>query len=146
MDIKNTTIKISKIIAKSKRKEKEVGEEMLLQNFSQLIISNIESNLESLKNYKNNGKIVRTKSQYLNDIYDKGREISTKEEIKKGQQKCIFKLNDNNNILTDKDQILNKINTFYTDLYTSQNIPNQCIDKYLENFNPPKLKKADFDF
>ena len=146
MDIKNTTIKISKIIAKSKMKEKEIGEEMLLKNFSQLIISNIEDNLESLKNYKNNGKIVRTKSQYLNDIYDKGREISRKEEIKKGQQKCIFKLNDNNNILTEKDQILNKINTFYTDLYTSQNIPNQCIDKYLENFNPPKLKKADFDF
>ena len=101
-EIKNISIKSSKILAKIRRSEEQISKEMKQGDFSEEILNNIRDKLESIKKFKNKGDRIRTKSYYQNDIYEQGKEISRKEEIKNGQQRSIFKLKNENTFITDK--------------------------------------------
>ena len=67
-------------------------------------------------------------------MYEEGREIHRKQEIKNGNQKCIFQIQ--NDTLNEKEEIIAEIHNFYQNLYTSQNIDNNDIDNYLNDFEP----------
>ena len=95
-------------------------------------IQNIFQNkLKEINDFKNNLILTRTK----NNIYAKGKEITRKKEYKNGNNRYITKING----YEEKDKITEEIKTFYKDLYSSQNIPQDKINTYLESFKPRTL-------
>ena len=86
--------------------------------------------------------MIRWKSEVLNKVYEEGREINRKEEIKKGNYKFIHHLRTKDDEpIMDKGKILNEIKDFYQSLFTSQKIKEKDIEEYLFNFKPSTFKK-----
>ena len=75
----------------------------------------------------------------LDKIYSEGKTINRKEEFEKGTSNFIFKIKTNNKEYNAREDILREIQSFYQNLYSSQNIPNTQIQDYLQDFNPPLL-------
>ena len=111
------------------------------QNLPDEIFENIKEKEKEIKNIQNLGNLIRVKNNTLNKIYSEGKQIDRKEELHKGISKFVFKIKSNNIEYTGKQDILNEIQNFYQDLYTSHNIPDTNIIKCLENFNPPTLNE-----
>ena len=102
-------------------------------------MENVNQKENDLKKYQISGNLIRVKNKTLNNIYDKSKDLDRKEEFNKGTSKFIFWIKTNNTNFTEKHDILNEIQQFYQNLYSSQNIPDNSIHKYLENFEPPTL-------
>ena len=107
---------------------------MKTRDFGPEIMQNIEKKEMELKNFKFQGNMVRSTNPYLYSIYEDG-----KEEIRKGQQRCIIQIQNGESLLTDKNKILDAVVDFYSNLYSSQEISDQLIDNYLSDFIPPKV-------
>ena len=91
------------------------------------------------------GNRVRAKNSIINKVYEEGREINRKQEIKNGNQKFIFQIQKQNDILHEKEEIIAEIQNFYQNLYTSQNIDDNDIDNYLNDFEPINIDKFEND-
>ena len=91
------------------------------------------------------GNRVRAKNSIINKVYEEGREINRKQEIKNGNQKFIFQIQNQNDILHEKEEIMAEIQNFYQNLYTSQNIDNNDIDNYLNDFDPINIDQFEND-
>ena len=86
------------------------------------------------------GNIIRSNNVSLNKLYQEGKKISRKHEIKKGNSKIINQVqDDDDNIYNTKHEILNIIQQFYQSLYTSQNIDDNDINDYLLDFQPTQI-------
>ena len=110
-------------------------------NLDRNIKQTIQEKLIEIQNFKNNGNTIRTKNKNLEKIYDIGREINKNEEIKKGNMRNIYKLQNSTGITENQQEIFNTAKNFYQNLYKSQNIKNNKIDEYLNNFKPEKLNE-----
>ena len=89
------------------------------------------------------GTIIRSNNESLNHItnYIKKAKKCRKHEIKKGNSKIINQIeDDDDNIYNTKHEILNIIQQFYQNIYTSQNIDNNDINDYLLDFQPTQIK------
>ena len=115
------------------------------QNPTEEILKDIEEKEKEIKNFQNLGNLIRSKSKILDKIYSEGKSINRKEEFEKGTSKFIFKIKANNKEYNEKEDILREIQSFYQNLYSSQNIPNAQIQDYLQDFNPPLLDSTQKD-
>ena len=71
-------------------------------------------------------------------------EINRKEEIRNGNYKFIYQIRNNDDIIiTNKEQIINEIHQFYQNLNESQDIDENRINDYLKNFSPKILTQED---
>ena len=91
-------------------------------------MENVNQKENDLKEYQISGNLTRVKNKILNNIYAKSKNLDRKEEFNKGTSKFIFRTKTNN---TEKQDVLNEIQQFYQNLYSSQNIPDNSIHKYL---------------
>ena len=139
--IKKVSLSFSKFRARQRGIEKKVCDDMKFRGFGPEVMQNIEKKEMELKNFKFQGNMVRSTNPYLYSIYEDGKEISRKEEIRKGQQRCIIQIQNGESLLTDKNKILDAVGDFYSNLYSSQEISDQLIDNYLSDFIPPKVTK-----
>ena len=94
-------------------------------------MENVNQKENDLKKYQISGNLIRVKNKTLNNIYAKSKDLDRKEEFNKGTSKFIFRIKTNNTNFTEKHDILNEIQQFYKNLYSSQNIPDNSIHKYL---------------
>ena len=108
---------------------------MLKQDIKDEFKDKIKQKLNEIQDFKNEGIKIRTKNPTLNTIYKTGKILDKKEETKNGNSKFINKINGK----TDKNEILNEALDFYKPLYTKQDIREEDIDDYLQDFNPNKL-------
>ena len=108
---------------------------MLKQDIKDEFKDKIKQKLNEIQDFKNEGIKIRTKNPTLNTIHKTGKILDKKEEIKNGNSKFINKINGK----TDKNEILNEVLDFYKTLYTKQDIREEDIDDYLQDFNPNKL-------
>ena len=115
------------------------------QNPTEEILRDIEEKEKEIKNFQNLGNLIRSKNKILDKIYSEGKSINRKEEFEKGTSKFIFKIKANNKEYNEKEDILREIQSFYQNLYSSQNIPNAQIQDYLQDFNPPLLDSTQKD-
>ena len=115
------------------------------QNPTEEILKDIEEKEKEIKNFLNLGNLIRSKNKILDKIYSEGKSINRKEEFEKGTSKFIFKIKANNKEYNEKEDILREIQSFYQNLYSSQNIPNAQIQDYLQDFNPPLLDSTQKD-
>ena len=115
------------------------------QNPTEEILKDIEEKEKEIKNFQNLGNLIRSKNKILDKIYSEGKSINRKEEFEKGTSKFIFKIKANNKEYNEKEDILREIQSFYQNLYSSQNIPNAQIQDYLQDFNPPLLDSTQKD-
>ena len=53
--------------------------------------------------------MVRAKNDGLNKLYEEGKEINRKEEIKKGNAKCKYQIRENDSTITNKDDFIKEI-------------------------------------
>ena len=109
--------------------------DLLKQDIKDEFKDKIKQKLNEIQDFKNEGIKIRTKNPTLNTIYKTGKILDKKEEIKNGNSKFINKINGK----TDKNEILNEVLDFYKTLYTKQDIREEDIDDYLQDFNPNKL-------
>ena len=58
------------------------------------------------------GNRVRAKNSIINKVYEEGREINRKQEIKNGNQKFIFQIQNQNGILHEKEEIIAETKIF----------------------------------
>ena len=99
------------------------------------IMQNIMNKEQEIKNFISKGNMIRSKSEALNKVYEEGREINRKEEIKKENYKFIQLLRtEDDKPIMDKEKILKEIKDFYQSLFTSQKIKGKDIEEYLFNF------------
>ena len=68
---------------------------------------------KDIKDLNTKGNIFRSKSDTLNNLFQEGKEISRKLEIRKGNAKLILEIQGNDTIHTEKEEILTHIHTFY---------------------------------
>ena len=115
------------------------------QNPTEEILKDIEEKEKEIKLFQNLGNLIRSKNQVLDKIYSEGKTINRKEEFEKGTSKFIFKIKAYNKEFNEKGDILREIQSFYQNLYSSQNIPNTQIQDYLQDFNPPLLDSTQKD-
>ena len=115
------------------------------QNPTEEILKDIEEKEKEIKNFQNLGNLIRSKNKILDKLYSEGKSINRKEEFEKGTSKFIFKIKANNKEYNEKEDILREIQSFYQNLYSSQNIPNAQIQDYLQDFNPPLLDSTQKD-
>ena len=94
-------------------------------------MENVNQKENDLKEYQISGNLTRVKNKTLNNICAKSKDLDRKEEFNKGTSKCIFRTKTNNTNFTEKQDVLNEIQQFYQNLYSSQNIPDNSIHKYL---------------
>ena len=122
------------------RKSEAIAVEFLKNsNIPEELMENVNQIENDLKKYQISGNLIRVKNKTLNNVYAKGKYLDRKEEFNEGTSKFIFRIRTNNTNFTEKHDILNEIQQFYQNLYSSQNIPDNSIHKYLENFEPPTL-------
>ena len=145
---KNEVQKISKSYSSMKARQRNITQkickEMKQRDFNNETMQNINKKEKEIRNFINKGNLVRTKNEALNKIYDEGMEINRKEEIRKGNYKFIYQIRNNDDIIiTDKEQIINEIHQFYQNLYDSQDIDENRINDYLKNFSPKILTQED---
>ena len=100
------------------------------------VLENIPEEEKKIKNFKNKGKLVRAKKEGVNTLYEEGKEINRKEEIKKGNAKFIYQIRDNDSTITNKDDIIKEVHRYYQNSFESQIIDNNKIDDYLNNLTP----------
>ena len=107
-------------------------------------MQNINKKEKEIRNFINKGNLVRVKNEAVNKIYEDGTEINRKEEIRKGYYRYIYQLRDNEDtILTDKEQIINEIYQFNQNLYDFQDSDDKKINDYLKKISPKVLTQAD---
>ena len=132
--------KISKSYGKmqaSRRTTIEIGKQMKENNFEGEILEKINQKEEEIQNFNLRGNIIRAKNQTLENIYSDGKELSRKEEVKKGNSKFMYQIQKENGEITyEKEEILENVAEFYGNLYKSQDIETQKIKKYLEDLRP----------
>lgn len=105
------------------------------------IKNELNKKIKDIQDFTNNGYHIRIKNETLKNIYQQGHEFNRKKEFRKGNSKYISKIDD-----TDKkDEIINKIEKFYAQLYSFQNISDNTINNYLSNFMPPQLNNIQKD-
>ena len=116
--IKNKIKKISKQYsiqqANDRKIYKEVAENLFFDNpnLDPNIKQTIQEKLIEIQNFTNNGNTIRTKNKNLEKIYDIEREINKNEEIKKGNMRNIYKLQNSTGITENQQEILNTANKF----------------------------------
>lgn len=137
--IKRTSKKISNQNSKIRKLQKDLGREMLEKFKNKTAKDIIRKAIQDIKQYEFQGNTVRSKNLELDQIYRKGKELNRKTEFRKGNSKFIHTINGKQN----EQEIMTEIENFYTELYTSQNISDTVIDKYLKNFNPPILNEQE---
>ena len=140
-DFKIQVAKISKSYGKMQASRRrttiEIGKQMKENNFEGEILEKINQKEEEIQNFNLRGNIIRAKNQTLENIYSDGKELSRKEEIKKGNSKFMYQIQKENGEITyEKEEILENVAGFYGNLYKSQDIETQKIKKYLEDFRP----------
>ena len=120
--------------ASRRRTTIEIGKQMKENNFEGEILEKINQKEEEIQNFNLRGNIIRAKNQTLENIYSDGKELSRKEEIKKGNSKFMYQIQKENGEITyEKEEILENVAEFYGNLYKSQDIETQKIKKYLED-------------
>ena len=134
-NIKKKSINYATFKAKERKNEEEIFENLLSQDINKEMKDKIEQKLDEIKKFKTEGIRIRIKNPTLKNIYQTGKILDRKEEIKNGNSKFINKINGK----TNKDEILNETLNFYKTLYTKQNIKDEEIDNYLLNFNPNSI-------
>ena len=138
--IKKFSIKFGKTKAYQRKIMLEICKETKDRIFDGEIIEKIEEIEEEIQIFKIKGNSIRGKNSTLDNIYIDGKEINRTEEIRKGNSKFIVSVkNEEFGILNEKDEILEEIKDFYENLYSSQGIPDQKIENYLEDFNPEPI-------
>ena len=145
---KNDVQKISKSYSSMKARQrnitKKICREMKQRYFNNETMQNINKKEKEIRNFLNKGNLVRAKNEALNRIYEEGMEINRKEEIRKGNYKFIYQIRNNEDtILTNREQIINEIHQFYQNLYESQDIDDNKINDYLTFFTPKVLTQED---
>ena len=146
--MKKVVQKISKSYSSMKARQrnitKKICKEMKQRDFNNETMQNINKKEKEIRNFINKGNLVRTKNEALNKIYEEGMEINRKEEIRKGNYKFIYQIRNNDDIIiTNKEQIINEIHQFYQNLYESQDIDENRINDYVKNFSPKILTQED---
>ena len=93
-EIKEASISYSNLKSKQRKANLKIGKEMLNNGYinNEEISSRIQNKREEIKNFQTKGNIVRTKNEALNRIYEEGKEVNRKTEIKKGAAKFIFQI------------------------------------------------------
>lgn len=147
--IKDITINYSKMKAKRERDKyniynRKLEEEENKPNPSQQIISELKASILEIENKKKQGIIIRSKQEYYDGDLD-NIEIFKLAEKKNGSKKEIRELLDKDGkICTNKEDIVNIVKSFYADLYTTQNIPDNKIYEYLQNTELSQLNENDW--
>ena len=149
-DFKIQVAKISKSYGKMQASRRrttiEIGKQRKKNNFEREILEKINQKEEEIQNFNLRGNIIRAKNQTLENIYSDGKELSRKEEIKKGNSKFMYQIQKENGEITyEKEEILENVAEFYGNLYKSQDIETQKIKKYLEDFRPNVLGEDNND-
>ena len=137
--VKTISKKFGNFLSALRKNEIIACQNLKNQNPSEDFLKDIEEKEKEIKNFQNLGNLIRSKNQILDKIYSEGKSINRKEEFEKGTSKFIFKIKANNKEYNEKEDILREIQSFYQNLYSSQNIPNTQIQDYLQDFNPPLL-------
>ena len=137
--IKKISKQFGSFLSKLRKSEAIAVEFLKNSNIPEVLMENVNQKENDLKKYQISGNLTRVKNKTLNNIYAKSKDLDRKEEFNKGTSKFIFRIKTNNTTFTEKHDILNEIQQFYQNLYSSQNIPDNSIYKYLENFEPPTL-------
>ena len=144
LEVKKVTKSFSILRAKHRTNTILICNEMKERYFDMEIMQNIMNKEQEIKNFISKGNMIRSKSEVLNKVYEEGREINRKEEIKKGNYKFIHQLRTKDDKpIMDKEKILNEIKEFYQSLFTSQKIKEKDIEEYLFNFKSSELKNED---
>ena len=81
--IKRKSINYAINKANQRNKQEEICNDIIKQNISQELNQKAKTALNDIKNFKNEGIKVRSKNQALNKVYEQGKELNRKEEIKK---------------------------------------------------------------
>ena len=132
--------KFGKTKAYHKKIMLEICEETKNRIFDGDIMEKIEEIEEEIHIFKIKGNSARGKNSTLESIYLDGKEINRTEEIRKGNSKFIVSVkNEEFGILNEKDEIMEEIKDYYENLYSSQGIPDQKIEDYLEDFKPEPI-------
>ena len=137
--VKTISKKFGNFLSALRKNEIIACQNLKNQNPTEEILKDIEEKEKEIKNFQNLGNLIRSKNQILDKIYSEGKSINRKEGFEKGTSKFIFKIKANNKEYNEKEDILREIQSFYQNLYSSQNIPNTQIQDYLQDFNPPLL-------
>ena len=141
LEVKKVTNSFCVFRAKHRTNIISICNKMKERDFDMEILQNITNIEQEIKNFISKGNMIRSKSEVLNKIYEEGKEISRKEEIKKGNYKFIHQLRSEvDKPIMDKEKIINEIKNFYQNLFTSQKIKEKDIEDYLSDFKPPNLK------
>ena len=132
--------KKSKSFANTKANQRKLQQHLIDQNRDKitepLLKEHIQQKEKELQNFINLGNVVRAKNNIVTKIYEEGREINRKQEIRNGNQKFIFHIKQDDDVLYGKDEIILEVHNYYQNLYTSQKIKNNDIDNYLQDFDP----------
>ena len=137
--IKKISKQFGSFLSKLRKSEAIAVEFLKKSNIPEVLMENVNQKENDLKKYQISGNLIRVKNKTLNNIYAKSKDLDRKEEFNKGTSKFFFRIKTINTTFTEKHDILNEIQQFYQNLYSSQNIPDNSIYKYLENFEPPTL-------
>ena len=142
-EVKNVSKSYSNAKAKQRKTQILINKEIKTYYTDGETLDRIEKIDNEINIFRSKGNLIRSRNDDLNKIFEEGKEISRKMEIKKGHAKLIFQIQKDDIIYTEKEEILQLIHDFYQDLYLSQNIQDQKIDDYLADFKPPKLENED---
>ena len=142
-EVKNVSKSYSNAKAKQRKTQILINKEIKTYYTDGETLDRIEKIDNEINTFRSKGNMIRSRNDDLNKIFEEGKEISRKMEIKKGHAKLIFQIQKDNIIYTEKEENLQLIHDFYQDLYLSQNIQDQKIDDYLADFKPPKLENED---
>ena len=142
-EIQKTSKSFSRFKARERDHIQKVCSELKERGCSFLVLENILEEEKKIKNFKNKGNLVRAKNDGLNKLYNEGKEINRKEEIKKGNAKFIYQIRENDSTITNKDDIIKAVHRYYQNLFESQIIDNNKIDDYLNDFTPPLITPDD---
>ena len=143
--VKTISKKFGNFLSALRKNEIIACQNLKNQNPTEEILKDIEEKEKEIKIFQNLGNLIRSKNQILDKIYSEGKSINRKEEFEKVTSKFIFKIKANNKEYNEKEDILREIQSFYQNLYSSQNIPNAQIQDYLQDFNPPLLDSTQKD-
>ena len=85
------------------------------------------------------GSVIRSRAQFVEN-YEKPNRYFLRVEKSHAKNKCIMQLENNNDeMITDPQQIMDACRDFYADLYKKEPIDQEAVNVFLYSFNLPRV-------
>ena len=105
------------------------------------------SQLNKILDQETQGLIIRSRIRWAEEGEKSSRYFCNLEK-RTGERKSIFKMKNDNDIITDQSKLLEEIYLFYQNLYSKQDSSDnlEVMDNFLDSIDIPQIDETDKDF